>query len=327
MDVLNKSIQTALEALPKTSSSSSDGVSLVSLKCQLLLSYVQKLAFLMLVKLDDESFLQHQDVVEKLVQLRIEIEKIRPLENRIQYSVDKLLRAAGRKEEIGSIKEPENNGNDKDSQDSLKLHYKPNLSEFADDSDGPASENNVVKEDDKSSISSEDEEEELRSAKDGIYRPPRIRAVTMDSEKRTRHRPNHLVDEFVSSDMSSVPQSMPSVGSNLEKRGRVIHADERELQKMRERIEYEESNYTRLPKLSKKDLKKSKRVKKHDYGGEDWSLLDRKFHDDDFSNRKLDLTSRAKRRANFEDVNDGSLASPVQIGQSYRKRKKNLKRR
>ncbi|EPY52653.1 U3 snoRNP-associated protein Lcp5 [Schizosaccharomyces cryophilus OY26] len=330
MDVINKSLLSALDSLPKNLKSTSEGVSLVSLKTQLLLSYVQKLAFLILVKLEGKSYLEFQNVIEKLVRLRLEIEKVRPLENRIQYSLDKLLRAAERKEELESLGTAGLDGGiDQEDTDSLKLHYKPNLVGLEGDEEEAPVANEQNRKSNRKEASSEEvtSEEEDESKKDGVYRPPRIRAVTMDDEKRPRRRPNQLVDEFVSSDLSSLPQSMPSVGSNLERGGRVIHADERQLEKMRERAEYEESNYTRLPRLSKKELKTVKKPKKPGFGGEDWSLLDRSFNSDAFASRKLDLSSRANKRA-MSDASEGkSGSSESHMGDAYRKRRKALKRR
>ncbi|WBW74168.1 U3 snoRNP-associated protein Lcp5 [Schizosaccharomyces osmophilus] len=331
MDVINRSLVSALDSLPKNINPTSEGVSLVSLKTQLLLSYVQKLAFLILVKLEGKSYLEFQNVVEKLVRLRLEIEKVRPLENRIQYSLDKLLRAAERKEELESLSTSGLDGGiNQEDTDSLKLHYKPNLVGLeSDEEEAPAAKGTDKKSNKKDAASEEvtSEDDEDESKKDGVYRPPRIRAVTMDDEKKTRRRPNQLVDEFVSSDLSSLPQSMPSVGSNLERGGRVIHADERELEKMRERADYEESNYTRLPKLSKKELKNVKKPKKPGFGGEDWSLLDRSFNSDAFASRKLDLSSRANKRGASDASEGASGSGQSRMGDAYRKRRKSLKRR
>ncbi|EEB05288.1 U3 snoRNP-associated protein Lcp5 [Schizosaccharomyces japonicus yFS275] len=309
MDVVKSSLQAAKEALPNEIPSLKDGVSLFSLKSELLLSYIEKLGFLMLAKLDNRSLEEFEPVVESLVRTRLEMEKIRPFENRMQYSINKLLQASERQQEVERLMENEN-VNEED--ETVKLQFKPNLDNITD------SEN-------------ESEDEEGASGDkngDGVYRPPRIHAVSMDSEKKQRYRPNAVVDEFVSSDLSSLPQSLPSVGANLERRGRVIHADEKDLQRMRERTEYEESNYTRLPKLSKKELKKVRKTKKQDYGGEDWSILDRKFRDEGLDSRRLDLSSRAKKRSDMEsDMSNVDVSGMGKVGDAFRKRRKTLKRR
>ena len=99
---LTTSIQSATEALPQDDIlPPKEGISLLDVKNELLLSYLQNLVFLILLKLRARSSggsdnLHPQDeVVQKLIELRIYLEKgVRPLENRLKYNIDKIIRSA-----------------------------------------------------------------------------------------------------------------------------------------------------------------------------------------------------------------------------------------
>jgi U3 small nucleolar ribonucleoprotein protein LCP5 len=85
-----------------------EGISLLDVKNELLLSYLQNLVFLIVLKLrsqlvslasekqnKDEPLDIHDEVVKKLVELRVYLEKgVRPLEGRLKYQIDKVIRAA-----------------------------------------------------------------------------------------------------------------------------------------------------------------------------------------------------------------------------------------
>ena len=123
LDSLSNSLNSALEAAPKLSSviePSKDSVSLLDVKNELLLSYLQNLVFLILLKIrsardqgeknadantkngDENREGRHETgeplsdtVVEKLVELRLYLEKgVRPLEGKLRFQLDKILRAA-----------------------------------------------------------------------------------------------------------------------------------------------------------------------------------------------------------------------------------------
>lgn len=111
LDSLRQSVVSVSEATPKLSALAppEDGLSLLDVKNELLLSYLEHMVFLILLKLrntsstsDDDSAnlsLENSDlgqsVVKKLVELRLYLEKgVRPLEEKLRYQVEKALRAA-----------------------------------------------------------------------------------------------------------------------------------------------------------------------------------------------------------------------------------------
>lgn len=75
-----------------------NGISLLSLKNSLLLSYMHRLTLLTMAKLQGRSLQSDEQVrkllVEELVRERVMLEKIRPLEAKLRYQVDKLVTKA-----------------------------------------------------------------------------------------------------------------------------------------------------------------------------------------------------------------------------------------
>lgn len=68
------------------------GISLMSAKNDTLLSYLQQLAVLMLARMEGEEL--PTEAVKGLVRDRVIVEKMRPLESKLRYQVEKLLRKA-----------------------------------------------------------------------------------------------------------------------------------------------------------------------------------------------------------------------------------------
>lgn len=88
----------------------SSGISLLSLKNHLLLSYMQHLVALFSLKLSSESLTgseQAKGVVAHLVKLRVVLEKIAPLEQKLKYQIEKLVRKADQFDDQGAQNEEE----------------------------------------------------------------------------------------------------------------------------------------------------------------------------------------------------------------------------
>jgi U3 small nucleolar ribonucleoprotein protein LCP5 len=68
----------------------------LSLKNQLLLSYIHHLVAIFSLKLTSTSLTSAEgtDVVNSLVKLRVVLEKISPLEGKLKYQIEKLVRKA-----------------------------------------------------------------------------------------------------------------------------------------------------------------------------------------------------------------------------------------
>ena len=68
------------------------GISLLEVKYHTLLEYITSLTFVVYMKLNGLS-IQNHPVIENLIELRVVIEKLKPMEQKLKYQIDKLIRA------------------------------------------------------------------------------------------------------------------------------------------------------------------------------------------------------------------------------------------
>lgn len=307
LDTLTKSLTSTLELAPKISTidAPKDGISLLDVKNELLLSYLQNLVFLILLKLrqartgtqsknnDDDDQNLDDLVVKKLVELRLYLEKgVRPLEDKLRYQIDKVLRAAddaersAKQAEIAAkaAEQPDESDSEAESGDEEEaaaapsgqklsdLQFRPNISSFVRGSGAPGTEERPKIGVGKSTDAA------------GVYRPPRIAPTVMPTtttERRERggdKKPlkSATLDEFIADEMSTAPVAEPSIGTTIVNYGRRTKTV-KERQVEEERRTYEEANFVRLPTAGKKDKAKQRalegRSSKMQFGGEDWRDL------------------------------------------------------
>ncbi|KAF7548745.1 hypothetical protein G7Z17_g6847 [Cylindrodendrum hubeiense] len=293
---LTQSLSSALEVTPKIASieHQKDGISLLDVKNELLLSYLQNLVFLILLKLrnsksdsdgsDEDDAQLDESVRSKLIEMRLYLERgARPLEEKLRFSIDRFLRTADDSERERKAKEmalieagsdsdagsgaDENDDSEVDSDAGQVSHRPgkhsaaPNFGTLVDDIAGKGWKGT----DDAS----------------GVYRPPKRDRQVMDAAQRNEkagRRPNksHTMDEFVESELATAPMAEPSIGTTIVQGGRKTKtsADRKE---EAERRDYEEMNFVRLPVESKKDrAKKAKQTGRSSrmmFGGEEWHNL------------------------------------------------------
>lgn len=308
LDSLRQSVASVAETTPKLSALTppEDGLSLLDVKNELLLSYLEHMVFLIVLKLrnassasgaESESDLSlensdlGQSVVKKLVELRLYLEKgVRPLEEKLRYQVEKALRAAEEVERVARQKsdsaaaaaaeeeEDSDSGSEDGNNDDAGFvdeeevaNNRPNRAAFV--RTGAATAAAAAK----AKASGDD------SGAAGVYRPPKIAPTLMpetqaDRRDRAARRPmkSATMDEFIADELSTAPMAQLSVGANIAARGRhMTTAKEREREE--ERREYEERNFIRLPKESKKDRaqrnKSEGRSSQMNFGGEEWRGL------------------------------------------------------
>ncbi|OHF00477.1 Sas10/Utp3/C1D family protein [Colletotrichum orchidophilum] len=342
LDSLTQSLTTSLDAAPKgTIAPPQNGISLLDTKNELLASYLQNLVFLILLKLrnakkqssdDGNAAKTMETVVKKLVELRLYLEKgVRPLEDKLRYQIEKILRAADDAERNAeAVKAAQGAGSD--------------------DSDDSAS---------NGESDSDEEEEELKvahlqarpdafvrpaaasaavaaAAKNGVYRPPRIAPTIMPSERKEKseRRPlkSHTMDEFIEHELSTAPIAEPSIGTTIVNGGRRMKtAADRKTED--ERREYEEANFTRLPTSSKKAKKeeamRTGNGKRMQFGGEEWRDLGEGVDRiNRLTARKSGGSSRDildKSRKRGRDTTDGPRGSgQIEMGERFQKKAKML---
>jgi U3 small nucleolar ribonucleoprotein protein LCP5 len=347
LTTLVTSIHSATEALPTEDDilPPKEGISLLDVKNELLLSYLQNLVFLILLKLRARSgdansqkelaLHPHDEVVQKLVELRVYLEKgVRPLENRLKYNIDKIIRTAD--DAARKMAQPAAKTGTKKS----KAHG--NADSDASDAESAGSDQTEDDEDEMNygprgtamarSKAEAKEEKAKEASKDGIYRPPRITPMAMPTtegrEERRERRPGKsaTLDEFIATELSSAPIAEPSIGSTIVNGGRHTKS-EKERREDNERREYEEANFTRLAPISKKELaKKGRRGQDGGFGGEEWrglaSGIDRIERLTQKKGGKLGTLDKSRKRP----VADGPRGSGSAAGDAFEKRRKVVSR-
>ncbi|KAI9840190.1 MAG: hypothetical protein M1837_001862 [Sclerophora amabilis] len=372
---LTRSLASAVNSVPEADQiiPPQDGISLLDTKNELLLSYLQNLVFLIIIKLrnassstptsdetKDEGDQSDEEVVKKLVELRVYLERgVRPLEGRLKYQIDKVLRAAG-DEAIITNGPYGGTGGDRAGQsgpnaasDTQNSGSEDAATGSEEDADGVTISNGATAEIDELSYrpnpasllrpSQPSSRPAADAAKDGgFYRPPRITPTALpatsagrDDRNGAARRPGKAatLDEFISSEMSTAPLAEPSVGSTITSGGRRSQTQrERELHSQRR--DYEENNFVRLPKESKKERAKKGGRREAGYGGEDWrglgeglSRIERlTSRGKGGTSRGRDLLEKSRKRSAADQDRPRGQGGP-EIGERFEKRRKMLGQR
>ncbi|GJQ10565.1 hypothetical protein GpartN1_g2356.t1 [Galdieria partita] len=205
----------------------SNGMSLLELKYHLLLNYCINIAFFMLLKAQGVTVKDHP-VLDQLIELRVTMEKMKPLEEKLQYQIHKLVELARGKKENTEATTEENDEN----------ILKPN----------PAS---LIASDDDSQSDSDNEQDDVMENKQRPYRPPRILPTKdiksmhnaydshLEVEKREKLEEENWKDSYM--ELEELPESLRGglLSQDTEKLTNLIEAE-------KERQKYEEENFIRL---------------------------------------------------------------------------------
>ncbi|XP_002975382.2 neuroguidin [Selaginella moellendorffii] len=211
-----------------------DGIGYLEVKHLLLSSYCQHLVFLILLRAEGKCDLSEHPVIQRLAEIRLFLEKIRPIDKKLQYQIDKLLKQATA---------PASDQYLAAEKDDLKYRPNPDLlvSKIEEDMEGNG----------------------------GVYKPPKIAPTAMDEkesakDKRTRQRAER--EEQRRASRSSYIKSMVD---DLEGRPEEIQHSlgaeskqfQREMARLDARAKQEEDMFTRVP-LSKVERKRLTRLKR-----------------------------------------------------------------
>ncbi|KAG7004764.1 hypothetical protein G7Y79_00023g053480 [Physcia stellaris] len=262
LSTLTESLKSASPSIPDASSLTSppDGISLLDTKNQLLLSYLQNLVFLIILKLQnlksrsEGAFVDpHSDeeVVKELVYLRVYLERgVRPLESRLKYQLDKLLLAANDAEAQSEIKPNGASKQDlrpatKSDPDRSSTSPSPNASPLLPATTHVADLSHRPNPSAFISLPPRATSPSARST--SVYRPPQINPTLPPTSAKPQRKPrtSHTLDEYVREELDDMPLAQPSIGAGSGLSGK---AAEREA----ERRGYEEDRLLRLPDQGKK---------------------------------------------------------------------------
>ena len=249
--------------------------------------------------------------VEQLVELRAILEKgVKPIEMKLRYQIDKVVRKSleaemtptvnGRGRKTGKDgEESDEEGSDSETDEEEKERRSIPVNVPLDIDGQPIKTKSVVP----STETALTEElsyrptphaltkpkdtagdTSTRTTTDGIYRPPRISATAMPTTNpldptaptaptQRLSKKSHSLEAFIASELSTAPLAEPSIGSTIVSGGRGIKTAQARREET-ERRDYEEANFVRLPKLSKKEQRqksaRDKKISADSFGGEDW---------------------------------------------------------
>lgn len=210
----------------KTSSdefSTSGGVSLLEIKYHLLLSYLINLTHVMLMKVQGKSINSCPSVV-RLVEIRTILEKIKPLDLKLHYQIDKLIKLATTGNVTGT---------------SNPLHFRPNPGNLVSKLDEPNDDDEMSSDDDGNKALQD------KQSNKNVYVPPKLAAVHFADDKEKRRQlllRKRTMDTSVLEDLreeySEAPLELKNTTQGLRKRKMID--EEKEQQK------FEEDNFIRL---------------------------------------------------------------------------------
>jgi len=218
---------TQLHNIVSSDVSREKGLSFLEMKCHLFLEYLINITYSMLLKLDGQQ-LCGQPCIDNLVEIRTVLTKIKPIEKKLKYQIDKLVKMAST-----DLKTTEQHA----------LSFKPNL-------------DNLVGNDDEDS----DDEENGKEEESNVYVPPKLTAVPYEGDKMSREEKRlekarkRSLNSNLLADMREEFGDEPDEISDTRKRSiqkkLKVDADERE--------HFEEENLRRLTVTKKDKMMKRK---------------------------------------------------------------------
>jgi len=203
-----------------------NGLSFLEMKCHLFLEYLINITYSMLLKLDGKP-ISGEICIEHLVETRTVLSKIKPIEKKLKYQIDKLVKMSS---------------DDGKSSEQNALSFRPNLE-------------NLVGKDEESEEEGDSDEE-----KTGVYVPPKLTAVPYEGDKLSREerklekaRKRNLNSNLLA-DIREEFGDEPEEISDSRNRSMQRKLKEREDERQR----YEEDNLCRLTVTKKDKMMKRK---------------------------------------------------------------------
>lgn len=249
--------QSVYDELEDRDSDIRDGLSYLDLKNDTLLSYMIDVANIMLRKLNCKPIEGHQSV-ERTVEYRVILEKIKSIDQRLTYQLNKLITMPDDAVAEGGVNIKNLDvdvGSDSDGSDEEETS-RPDTNR-GNDNTGTSDIDGEEDDDDDMSVSSgdQDEEQEVTPVREklskklqdkyskkpvGLYKPPKLRSVAYVEKDRSSTNRSH--DDFYRDDDEDEPTTLGG-RSEVDK----------------ERTEFEEDHYTRLrddnPKRAKRRIR------------------------------------------------------------------------
>ncbi|XP_026757225.2 neuroguidin isoform X1 [Galleria mellonella] len=199
------------------------GLSFLEMKYQMLLSYLINLTYIVLRKCSGER-IESDPSIDRLIEIRTVLEKIRPIDSKLKYQIDKLVKTAV----VGATSED----------DPHLYHANPSnlVSKLDNTEEG-------------STDISADEEDKEKANKSNIYVPPKLAAVHYDervsrTDGENKNKERSKKQFLNSSVMRELREEYSEAPLEVSTGNHVKHSISKLEQ---EKTEYEENYLTRLP--------------------------------------------------------------------------------
>lgn len=241
LDIVTSKVQALIAKVKEKQFQTVGGISYLEAKHLLLVNYCQSLVYYLLRKAEGLSIEGHP-VVRSLVEIRLFLEKIRPIDKKCGYRIERLLKTAATDSVKVDTTEKAAKANKK-SEDLLT--YRPNPDMLVSKADMDTDDN------------------------DGVYRPPKIAPTTMEQGKKTKQERD--AERKAKDTLRRVRQSdyVKSLVDDMEGRPEevreMVGAESREfskyIEKWEKRERQEEELFNRAP-ITKAEKKKMKALKR-----------------------------------------------------------------
>ena len=170
--------------------STASGMSYLEMKYNLLMSYCTFLAFYLLLKIEGKSVENHP-VVHKLTHIKTLFEKLKPLDQKLSYQVEKManvteaatqgsLAHKPNLKDLDMVSDDDEEGDDNEDDEDMEDDMEEGESDIEDDMRGEKAEG-----DDESES---EEEEKTGRVKGGVYKAPKLNAMTYEDPKDKKRR-------------------------------------------------------------------------------------------------------------------------------------------
>ncbi|XP_032591577.1 neuroguidin [Drosophila grimshawi] len=240
-------VEGMLQRVKRGELSTEYGLSFLEVKYHMLLDYLINLTYVVLRKCSGET-IEGDPSIERLIEIRTVLEKIRPIDYKLRYQIDKLVKTATTG--VSSSTDP--------------ILYKPNPEDMlstagaggAEDDDDQAGSGSDEDEDDDDEDEDDDEagaakkpRKAATAGKSGVYVPPRIKPVYYDGDERDADKEKKALDRakkraITSSMLQDLKEEYLDAPTELSSGSR---AQQMLSQAQKEKQEYEEKYYVRLP--------------------------------------------------------------------------------
>ncbi|KAJ9600212.1 hypothetical protein L9F63_009494 [Diploptera punctata] len=228
-------VDNMLERVKKGEVSTDKGLSFLEMKYHMLLSYLINLMYVVLRKCSGEA-IERDPAIDRLVELRTILEKSRPIENKLKYQIDKLVKTAA----TGPTGETD------------PTNFRANPANMI---------SNLNDSEESDSESDEKAGDKQEKTKKGVYVPPKLAAVYYDGDESRAEKQQRLLERARKRALgSSVMQELQE--EYFDRPTEVSQADVARatlVQQRRHKEEYEENYFTRLP-ITKQERHKARKI-------------------------------------------------------------------